>query len=230
MITSDFVVLISILLIAVAVLSSLLKNGKGKFGIIPGKLIALSFAVLFMGFTLEDTRLAKALVSGIIIGSLLQPLLADPYLTKRTLYYKKEGWFFISTPWWMMLLWGIAVTHLVYFYLRLIGLLGMPLTVLEYWILAFSGLLYFFIFELITNNLTFWWWRKHYYLGILNIAFYALAAEFVTACGLIYFSIKLIENSLDWEFLIGLSIPMGIAIAIFFVIACKGFYKKQPSI
>ncbi len=221
---SDIIVLGSFLLVLLSLFGSFIKQKLGRKKDFSSGLITISFALLFLGFGLENTILAKSLISGIIAGSLFQPLLADPYLTKRVLFYRKEGWCFIATPWWMVLLWGLASTHLIYLFLR-VGEIPFN-SWAKYPLLIVVGSIYFYIFELFVNNLTFWWERRNCWQPF-RVAFFATLAE-ITAVGiLLSFSILLIKVSLTWRWTIIFSIQEGILIAIIFRAFCYTFYKKE---
>ena len=221
--TSDLIVLTSFVLVMIALFASFIKYKLGGEKIVSSNLIALSFGVLFLGFGLKDTMLAKSLISGIIAGSLLQPLLTDTYLTKKTLSYKNEGWRFLKTPRWMVLLWGIAVTQLIYSFLRVEKI---PFTTwLKYPLLAVIGSTYFYVFELFVNNLAFWWQRRNCWQPF-GVALYATLSEIAAVGILLSFCVILIKASLTWKWVIFISIQEGILIAIVFRIFCYVFYKK----
>lgn len=221
--TSDLIVLTSFVLVLIALFTSFMRRKIGREKIVSSNLIALSFGLLFLGFGLENAMLAKSLISGIIAGSIFQSLLADPYLTKKTLSYRKEGWRFITTPWWMVLLWGLAVSQLVYLNLRVIEI---PFNRwIKYPLILVAGSLYFYMFELFVNNLTFWWQRKNCWQPF-GVAFFATLSEIAAVGILLSFCVILIKASLTWKWVIFIGIQEGILIAIVFRIFCYVFYKR----
>lgn len=179
------------------------KKVYGEGAIIP-------FAILLYGaLTLNDKLLEIAFWFSVSAGAM--QIIADGILTDMTLSYPKKSWKIHKTPWWMTILWIIALTQLSYLYLRLYSMeLGLNKALSIFIPISF---LYFLAFEVAVNNFTVWWNRRNCW-QVFNVAVYALIAEFLT-CAIIpifldYFSIIGTNKTLIWE-----SIIMGLGAGIF---------------
>lgn len=218
---SDVIVVVSFSCLMSAIYASYLRLGKKA---VPTGFILIAFSILFLGFCQEDQTLAKSLVFGIIAGTICQPLIADPYLTKKTLIYRKEGWLFVKTPWWMSLLWGIVIAQLLYLFQRLANFSETSpirkFLALNY-LLLIAGVVYFYVVELITNNLTRWWIRKNCRQP-LNVAIYAILSEIFTVFLILTSTITLNKNS-DWSNVLPLASITGVFIATGFIVSCGIF-------
>lgn len=170
--TADFVVIANVLVL----LPALLIRQKRVRSIC----VVLSFSMLFV-MHLMDLILSNSLIIGVIAGSAIQPLLADSFLVPRTLRYEKSESKIKETPWWMVLLWGIAVTQLVYVWFRIEEMTN--LHPLSYALFIVGGWLYFLVFELVVNNWSKWWTRHHCY-QLFNVAIYAMIAEALTVAAI----------------------------------------------
>lgn len=175
---------------------------------------------------LLDDSLTKSFTLAVIAGGIFQPILADPYLTRHALNYPKSRLKLRETPWWVCMLWTMALTQLCYFwyYLELRSVLELDfLPLRKYLLFIVVGSLYFYIFELIVCNFTFWWSRRNCKQP-LGVAAYATEAEIVTVMTLPIFCALAIKTQI--MALIALSAVEGIAIAGFFCYACKNHKIK----
>lgn len=186
-----------------------------------GIIVSASY-ILVMGLP-KDPFLVRCFVFGVIAGIIIQPFLADPYLARKTLSYGSEyTWFtWKATPWWMALLWGIALTQLLYVWGRVSDYLPLGYS---YILFVAFGASYFYIFEVMVNNFTSWWQRRNCWQP-LKVAVYATAAETLTVAFLPFFGEVLKDGNLIQTLLLG--IGAGIAIAVVFRTMCWLGYRPQ---
>lgn len=175
-----------------------------------GEGLIIPFAFLAYGvLTLNDKLLEIAFWFSVSAGAM--QILADGILTDMTLSYPKKSWKIHKTPWWMTILWIVALTQLSYLCLRLYSM-ELEINTLFSIFIPIS-FLYFLAFEVVVNNFTDWWSRRNCW-QVFNVAVYALIAELLT-CAFIpifldYFPIIGTTKALIWE-----SLVMGFGAGIF---------------
>lgn len=221
-IIGDYLIIISAAFIIFALAS------KDSGGSIADKemYIFISFVSLFLpililwGIKTENEMLKLSFVFSLMAGMIMQTLLADPILTKMTLVYDKFSGKIIKTPWWVAMLWGIVLTHLCYFWLRL-GTTSMPFSA-KYIMFVLSGSFYFYAFELTNVNYAHWWTRKNCRQHF-GVAIYATIAETLTVAILPFFLNTV--HSLAKAVYSG--IIAGVVIAALFVVSGSIAYKRR---
>ena len=193
----------------------------------------VSWIMLLLGaLFLDDVYLKLAFWFSLPVTAAMV-FLADPYLAARTLRYGCTFGSLFSrrvraTPIWMVLLWWVAATQMVYFCLRadeVMVYFGIEMNEFGFVMLVlFFG--YFLSFELLVCNFTNWWERRNC-KEIFGVAIYAMIAEAMTVAIVYGFSILLKSNvgAPVW-----FSIPIGLGAAILiaptFISSCFMFYRK----
>ena len=221
---SDIAVLGSILCLAIGITQSIwfrLKDDTGK-EIVPQEWIFISFLCLASSilFRNEDPMLFRALTFGVITG-LSQPLLADSYLVKKTLAYRREGPILLETPLWMFFLWGISMSHIAYLFMRFFYKQDN-----SYLIFLAIVVFYFLVFELVVGNVVKWWVRRDCW-QVLNVAIYAVVAESIIAI-ITAVTLTLFDFSNQFWLLVAAAIS-AVAIALDFVFFCFIFWWEYQA-
>ena len=222
---TDIYFLISVL----AVLLSLLRKNDGRWSIVSA--IILTFGAWQTG----ENYLRISCVMGFEIA-LLQALVADPELVKHTLKYAESRIKIRVTPWWMIILWYVATAQLNYLWIRIDAVImyfnitadfAIAIFAIKYVIFISIGNLYFLSFELIVNNFTYWWERRNCN-QFLNVAYYAVVAEFKTVAILPPLVSIALFLGIEWSFITG--VIAALFIASFFVNTCKRYYLAAERI
>jgi len=180
-------------------------------------LILTAFAILVLGLIFSDSSLRQAVCFGVIVA-ICQLVIADPYLVDKTLIYRKRGRLFMDTPWWMAVLWGVAMTHLAYGFFMLA-----PLSpVKRYLLFVVGGSVYFYVFEFIASNHSVWWERRRCWQP-QGVAFYATVAEVLSVLALpLVFHLRSYGG--PPSIIIGLM--GGAVISLLFIISCRISYRE----
>lgn len=208
---SDWLIVLSVVVLVPALL---VRNSAVRDVAVPLSFVCIISAVGF------NQNYASLVIFGLIAGSLIQPLWADPYLTRHTLVYEKTPITFPFTPWWMVVLWGVAVVQLSWGWIMWERLLGDSW--LSIGLFTIAGWLYFLVFELLVNNHTKWWTRKNC-RQIYNVAVYAMLAEAISVFILPFIIRHLITDTFDIHNAGMLGFSYGIAIATTFQFMCWMF-------
>lgn len=212
------VFLVTIVNVVLSLTISITKQKKGLLwgfrSIISTVLIYLAFLFLLLGAVIFKGVLLRSFVFGAIAGGIVQHLVTDPYLLKKTLSYNKTltG----TTPIWMGLLWTIVLTQLMYF----AHMFKNPLT--RGLFVVGGGSLYFYTCELVTGNLVHWWERRNckHHLGVAD---YAVIAEVITTVVVLVFSLIVFKASIPAVVVMGFI--GGLAIAGAFMGLCEKYFE-----
>ena len=243
MIRMDWLVLVSVVLTVASLLPSIWCYFTGRNDRVWGRFAFFPWIVLVYGaYFMEDKPLSGVFTMifemGLVIA--LFQILADLFLGPRTLDYgDKKAWRIPGTvtPWWMTLLWNVAATQILYFWVRVPALGELFSFVDKYPKATFVviSFVYFLVFELIVNNWTTWWSRRNCWQPF-GVAVYALLAELGTVISMDAimaqlpeladviraFSMLPLSNTL-----IGGTV-MGCAITLMFIAFCFALYERQP--
>jgi hypothetical protein len=177
--------------------------------------------LLAIVYSAHDNNLYNLLIITTIAG-ILQPLYADRYLTKKTLVYTNKYKKIGESPWFMFLLWPIALFQIMYLCHRLLATNPHRMT---YTLTLTLGFTYFMAFELIVNNLTTWWHRENCDNIFCNYATYAINAEFFTVALLpVAYVVVKSESFNPWSIVSG--IVYGLIIAVIFKVFCKSAFNE----
>ena len=213
---SDGVVLASVVPTVAVLLWDIWKKG------VSGGAIIFLWVLLLSGGVFLGGELLRAVIFGLIAGTIMQPLFADPMLTSKTLVYPLSAGSvrLRSTPIWVAALWGIALAQLKYLWLRfgalpVIGTLDINT---QYWIFVGIAFSYFFVFEVLVGNFCSQWWYRKECRHLGGVAVYALIAEFLTVMVIPVVAVS--EKLSEITTLVAGSSIAGALIALFFIISC----------
>jgi len=184
---------------------------------VKNRLIILALGFLIVG-SFYSEHLLIVLIFGILAGSLMQAF-TDITLTKHVLIYHGKSWKILKTPWWMSILWCLALAQLMYFCHHILTISG----IYKFIVFMVIATAYFVAFELLVGNFAGWWTRKDCE-RTLNVAHYAVVAEILTVFTVWLFSAR-IMSSKSMLSLIGSSSLVGIIIASAFLV-CFAFAHK----
>lgn len=225
---ADKSVIGSVVIVIISVVFSLNKKLKHPELKNNGAKAAYAILLIISGILVSGDQLLLICLMFSFIAALGQPILADPYLLKRTLRYTGENGG-EKTPFWMLYLWVVALTQLSYFGARIDSILSYfgfnPTLLLKNAVFFTVGLTYFYAFEWLVGNYLKWWTRRNCSQPF-GVATYAILSEATLVAMLGPLSFLLKDPS--YTGILGPACVASILFASVFTFYCRIFYK--PSI